>query len=56
MGEVLINWLDIPRMQKPGKRVRHIEFAAVFQMCQICDTALPIEEQEFLALPAVTNI
>ena len=52
VGEVLINWLDIPRLQKPGKRVRNIEFAALRQMSQICYTALPIEEQEYPAFPA----
>jgi hypothetical protein len=52
VGEVLINRLDISRLQKPGKRVRNIEFAALCEMRQICYTALPIEEQEYPAFPA----
>ena len=52
MGEVLLNRLDITLLQKPGKRVRNIEFAALCQMSQICDTTLPIEEQEYPAFPA----
>ena len=52
MGEFLLKRLDITLLQKPGKGVRNIEFAALCQMSQICDTALPIEEQEYPAFPA----
>jgi len=56
VGEVLINRLDIPRLQKTGKRVRYIEFTPLCQMSQICYVALPIEEMEYPAFPAATNI
>lgn len=52
MGEVLLKRLDITLLKKPGKGVRNIEFAALSQMRQICDTTLPIEEQEYPAFPA----
>ena len=52
MGEFLLKRLDITLLQKPGKGVRNIEFAALCQMSQICDTTLPIEEQEYPAFPA----
>ena len=52
MGEILIQWLNVTRLQKPGKRVCNIEFAALSQMSQICDATLPIEEQEYPAFPA----
>ena len=52
IGEVLLKRLDIPLLKKPGKGVRNIEFAALSQMSQICDTTLPIEEQEYPAFPA----
>ena len=56
MGEVLLKRLDITLLKKPGKGVRNIEFAALSQMSQICDTTLPIQEQEYPAFPAVRNI
>lgn len=52
LGEVLLKRLDRTLLKKPGKGVRNIEFAALSQMSQICDTTLPIEEQEYPAFPA----
>ena len=46
VGEVLLKRLDITLLQKPGKRVLNIEFAALCQMSHVCDVTLPIEEQE----------
>ncbi len=52
LGEALLNRLDRTLLKKSGKRRGNIEFAALRQVSQICDTTLPVEEQEYPAFPA----
>jgi hypothetical protein len=52
LGGMFSNRLDITLLKKSGKRVRNIEFAALYQMRQIRYTTLPIQEQEYPAFPA----
>ena len=52
LGGMFSNRLDRTLLKKSGKRVRNIEFAALRQMSQICDTSFPIQEQEYPAFPA----
>src|SRR5437667_1974796 len=52
LGGLFSNRLDITLLKKACKRIGNIEFAALCQMRQICNTALSIEEQEYPAFPA----
>ena len=52
LGGMFSNRLDRTLLKKSSKRRGNIEFAALRQVSQICDSTLPVEEQEYPAFPA----